>query len=764
MTARRTRAIPINRRAARQAPLAATVLVLLALLMHPAGVLAHAELVGSEPADGSVTEQAPQRVRLHFSEPIEPDFFALEVYASDRARVDAGNARIAPDDPRVLEVDLRPLANGTYTVVWRALSLDSHVVRGTFAFGVGSGTTPAPALDLGLTAAGAPFLLEAAVRWFTFLTAFVLLGAFTFPLLILAAALRQSGLTMETLEPGYSRALRLTAWLALAGLLVASFIALVLQAASAAGVPLDQVFAGHAVTRVLTATRYGVLWLLRVVVLISIAGVLAWLSLSPTPGRGPLWVGAVLAALALLTFSAAGHASALPEATPLAILADWIHLLAGAVWIGGLVQFALVLGRCRTLEATVRRRLLGALVPRFSRVALVSVALVIATGLRATLQYIPSADALLDTPYGAALSGKLILVGMLLAFAAVNLLALRPRLSRGSPAPRGAERERRLFTGMVLAEILLAVLVLASTGILTGLAPASTEAPARPFSETRQTPSYAVTFAVTPNQAGENRLSVSISDARGVPAAQVRAVHLTLTMQDMEMGSRELDLDPGGPGLFEARGSALSMAGHWRADLRIAGAQGEEQTSFAFVVGQAPGANRPVLSPGRIVLLALNARLLLTLVALGGAAALYLRALDLRQRQARRQTGLLAAGLLALGLVLGSVTVVDAYQRSLPNPIPADAASLERGRQVYEANCVACHGEQGRGDGPAGLALRPRPADFRVHMAAGHTDQELFNWVSNGVEGTAMPAFRDTLSERERWDVINYIRTFAGQP
>ena len=46
-------------------------------------------------------------------------------------------------------------------------------------------------------------------------------------------------------------------------------------------------------------------------------------------------------------------------------------------------------------------------------------------------------------------------------------------------------------------------------------------------------------------------------------------------------------------------------------------------------------------------------------------------------------------------------------------------------------------------------------------MAAGHTDGELFNWVSNGVEGTAMPAYADRLSEEDRWHVINFIKTFA---
>jgi mono/diheme cytochrome c family protein len=86
--------------------------------------------------------------------------------------------------------------------------------------------------------------------------------------------------------------------------------------------------------------------------------------------------------------------------------------------------------------------------------------------------------------------------------------------------------------------------------------------------------------------------------------------------------------------------------------------------------------------------------------------------------------------------------------------------SLERGKIVYQS-CVACHGVTGRGDGPAGRTLLPRPADFQVHLAAGHTDRQLFDWISNGIDGTSMPAFGALPSDQERWDVINYIRTLT---
>ncbi len=136
--------------------------VLLALLvlctLVPALASAHAELVSSNPEAGALLAEAPPTVRLSFSEPIEPDFFALEVYAPDRTRVDQDNPRIPADDIAALEVDLRPLSQGTYTVAWRVLSIDSHVVKGTFAFAVGTSTATSATLDI--PTRGAPFELD----------------------------------------------------------------------------------------------------------------------------------------------------------------------------------------------------------------------------------------------------------------------------------------------------------------------------------------------------------------------------------------------------------------------------------------------------------------------------------------------------------------------------------------------------------------------------------------------------------------------------
>lgn len=90
-----------------------------------------------------------------------------------------------------------------------------------------------------------------------------------------------------------------------------------------------------------------------------------------------------------------------------------------------------------------------------------------------------------------------------------------------------------------------------------------------------------------------------------------------------------------------------------------------------------------------------------------------------------------------------------------PNPVTADAASIARGKALFEANCVSCHGAGGRGDGPAASALKPRPADL-VQMGPGHSDGD-FAWKI--AEGKApMPGFKSSLNEAQIWDLVNYVK------
>ncbi len=157
----------------------------------------------------------------------------------------------------------------------------------------------------------------------------------------------------------------------------------------------------------------------------------------------------------LTTLSGLSHAAA--TGRPLPLLADWTHAAAAAVWMGGLLGFAVALfsGPLRGMTPDGRAKLRERSVRRFSAVATTAVAVLACTGLYAAVLHVPSPRALLGTPYGLALVTKLALLASLLAVGASNFLL----------------RGRGPFGRLVVVELLLALGVFAATGFLTSLPP-----------------------------------------------------------------------------------------------------------------------------------------------------------------------------------------------------------------------------------------------------------------------------------------------------
>ena len=108
-------------------------------------------------------------------------------------------------------------------------------------------------------------------------------------------------------------------------------------------------------------------------------------------------------------------------------------------------------------------------------------------------------------------------------------------------------------------------------------------------------------------------------------------------------------------------------------------------------------------------------------------------------------------------------------QGSPVNPVEADAVSIERGRLLFSVNCVQCHGANGEGNGIIGGAIVWPPANLTSTAVQSKADGALFLTISNGISGADgqihMPALNENLTVRERWDVVNYIRTLKpAQP
>lgn len=752
----------------------AALLVIVGLVAVPSVVFAHAQLELAEPAPGSRLGQPPTELRLTFSEAVDASFSQIEVLDERRQRVDGGDSRVAQDDPRVMRVSLQGgLPDGIYTVAWRTLSaVDGHTANGAYPLLVGNVAAGAATA----TSSEASFSSETAVsRWSFSLAASVMFGALLSWKYVLSPLLRGPNVAARLPAAAKTRQLVLAAGVVL---LLATVYGAVAQAASAGGVPLWGVFGG-AVQNILTRGRFPVIfWPRLVLVLLSVA-LVRWQDVDDWGGDMAL---SILPG-ALLTSSLTSHGAALTSGPYLGIAVDWLHFLGVGAWIGGLAALVVVLPHVlkagsptATADARLGDRVLGHAVRRFSQLAVVSVIVIAVSGTFQTWLEVGNWEGLFQTTYGRTILAKIALMALMLLFGSYNLVVAGPRLVRlAGKALDATAVLARGFRLSIRVELALGIVVLGIAAVLTGLTPgreelareASGETQAGPVDRPIDAPGLAVRAQISPAVLGVNRFAVQL---QGTEPSTVERVQLTLTFLDAELGSQPLLLDyvPGSsPPTWQAESPLLSQAGRWQAELLVRRAnQDDVRSAVRFLVtgpGTAPAttAAYPLL-PSPLTTVAyglLLAGLLVVLVAFvrGG------------RRVHRTQVALLGAGLV---IVLCAGYVYAQEQRggvpldvtNIRNPIPPDQRSLTAGKQIYDASCAACHGDTGRGDGPAGIRLVPRPADLRVHMAAGHTDGQLFYWVSYGVAGTDMPAWRDKLSEEERWQVINYIRTFANAP
>jgi putative copper resistance protein D len=114
-------------------------------------------------------------------------------------------------------------------------------------------------------------------------------------------------------------------------------------------------------------------------------------------------------------------------------------------------------------------------------------------------------------------------------------------------------------------------------------------------------------------------------------------------------------------------------------------------------------------------------------------------------------------------LVAANALSIDAYPTTYVRPSVAyNAISVANGMLLYGESCAVCHGIAGYGDGPAAADLKPKPADLTARHAASHTVGDLYWWLSHGIKETAMPGFKESFSEDERWDLINFLRALSN--
>ncbi len=753
-------------------------LLLLFAVSTPA--FAHANLVRSEPAANSAQKVSPTQVRLWFSEEVEPSFSSVSVLNQTGGAVDKGDSHRMSDDPKGMEVSVNPLDQGLYTVVWKSTSaVDGHVTNGSFSFTVGdvplTESSPRELMSLVDAALGAdapPPLYQVIIRWLNILTLALLVGSFTFPLIVLLPALRLEGarsLVQDyvTLPRDWTQPLAESAWPS-RWLSAARFFWVLLVLATLALAVSQALTVGGlgSLAQVIIGTRFGMIWLFRVVLLAIIGHLVFRL---PWKSYRMFLIASALGLVLLFTQSLNSHDAALDNPPVLPLLTDWVHLLGVTVWVGGLVQLLLLLPPLLdSRPAGEQPRTLTSLISCFSAVAFITVVVIIVTGAYSMYLQVGSLEALFGTLYGTALLVKFLLILPLLALGALNLIVTRP-----AAALFAVNRIRiltRRFDIAVALEVLFAAGILLAVGVMTSVAPAtSAYNPNQKLRiQTQRADDLVVTLGVAPALVGTNDFDIKLRDLSGQPITNATVVRLVATMREMDMGTQEVAATNQGNGHYTLHGDVMSMMGTWQLQVLVR-RQGVTDAHAAFTVLALAS---PLPPQPSLLVSSTDAQVGLGLTlfafAIGTASALFLKKKAVRRASLGGALTVAVIGAFAVYQTAATapagpvvvIPVVPGFARFVRPPIPPVPANIAAGQQIFMQNCATCHGTTGHGDGPAAANLNPKPFDLTVHAPL-HTEGELYYWVTNGITGTAMPVWQDKLTDLQRWQVVLFVKTLG---
>lgn len=469
----------MGRSDARRCGAAAALLGLLVGLLSGVGVLtaspaaAHATLISTDPPEGAVLTAAPEQVVLTFDESVIGDPGGTTVF--DAAGHEVASSAAVRGPRLVVDLD-EEVGDGTLVVVWRLVSDDGHPLGGSLRFSVGapSEVVDVPGEEVHVDT-DAPWRLGV-LRWLGYLGLLAAAGVAAFSVLFLPGDARA-----DAARDRLRGAARLAAGVAAVGWCFAVPLVALYQLGLGASALRD-----GETWSALAPAQYAV-------PAAVVAGLVVAVTVMPVTPPARLRVVTVLAGcgVALAAPALTGHTRA-ADPNALVIGVDVLHLVAAALWLGGLLAIALVLG---DLAADDRHG--AGVVARFSTWAAGILAVLVVAGSLLAWRIAGSWAALLDTGYGALLLVKVLLVLVAVALASWNRFVLLPRLL-------GAERslERRdhaatvVRTVRVEAGVLVAVLLV--TGFLVDRSPEpeSAVAPAVQAMSKLVDPVRSVTFAV----------------------------------------------------------------------------------------------------------------------------------------------------------------------------------------------------------------------------------------------------------------------------
>jgi copper transport protein len=405
------------------------------LLFDVPPAAAHADLVSAVPAVNAGLQTSPPEIVLTFSEQPDPALSVIQVVDTGGAAVGGTSAvQGVPGSSLAIRVAVtRQLPRGIYSVNWRCVSADDgHVTTGVYGFGVGVSPPPGSAVSVrALHTSGWISLGGATGRWLLYLGLALLVGAAAICTLIFGGRLPAGGVAV-------------TRWA-----IVAAIVGLCLSIAA------ERAAVGAPRLLPLFETREGRLLLAQGVALALCVAAVVLLGLEPS--RWALAVLGATAAMAMLVHVYAGHAYSPAHLRVFHVVTQWVHVVAVGVWLGGLPWLLMGL---READRGGRSRAVVA----FARIATLTLAVVLATGLARAFAEVGTVHNLVGSTYGVTLLIKIALVAGLATLGALQHFRSVPRAAADGDAVRPLQLTAR-------GEVALAALVLATTAVLSGLAP-----------------------------------------------------------------------------------------------------------------------------------------------------------------------------------------------------------------------------------------------------------------------------------------------------
>jgi copper transport protein len=468
----------VDRRALAAA--AGLLLGLFGVLLAAAPASAHAALVGTDPGNGTIVPDAPNKVTLTFSESVQLISGKIQVLAPDNSRADQGEPTATGN---TVTIPLRSGGGrGTYLVSYRVISADRHPVGGSFTYSVGAASTPPSAAVNDTKVDPVVRALIPVGKYLGYAGLVLLVG----PTLVLALLWPH-----RLSRRGPARVV----WTGMGLVTLSTLMAIWLQVPYSLGTKLFDVRVGD--LRDVLGSTFGAVMLVRLGVLCAAAFLLRpLLRGSGAESKTDLALLGVLGVAALATWPLTGHPTASPVAG-VSVVVDAIHLAAMSVWLGGLVMLVAFLLR------QANERELAAILPIWSRWASTAVSALILAGVVQALIEVSSLDGLVNSTYG-----RLILVKVALA-AGVLVVAW---FSRRIVKSRSAEAKPSGLRRVVGVELAITAVVLGVTSVLVQIAPprtaeaADTGSTTSTVSQTLTSSTMALQVDIFPATTGNNSI------------------------------------------------------------------------------------------------------------------------------------------------------------------------------------------------------------------------------------------------------------------